>query len=97
MASMVPDSYQNDQYQFRVTRFFKQAKVGTFLYQSNIHKEKGFSAPVLVQFIFSLVLQGKNLYRTLEADRLPDAPGGGVSPPTRSAAERDTNVVQLVG
>ncbi|QQK76108.1 transposase [Salicibibacter cibarius] len=74
MVSMIPNSDQGNQQQSRVTHFFKQAKIGTFLHQSNIHKEKGFSALVLVQFIFSLVLQGKNLYRTLESGRLPDAP-----------------------
>ncbi|SDJ14586.1 hypothetical protein SAMN04488123_1173 [Natribacillus halophilus] len=64
MVSMIPNSDQGNQQQSRVTNFFKQAKIGTFLHQSNIHKEKGFSALVLVQFIFSPVLQGKNLYRT---------------------------------
>lgn len=74
MASILPDSRQNEKLNSRVSRFFKQAKIGTFLHQSNIRKEKGLSALVLVQFIFSLVLQGKNLYRTLESGRLSDAP-----------------------
>ena len=74
MASILPDSRQNEKLNSRVIRFFKQAKIGTFLHQSNIHKEKGFSALFLVKFIFSLVLQGKNLYRTLESGRLSDAP-----------------------
>jgi len=74
VASILPDSNQNEKQHSRVTRFFKQAKIGTFLHQSNIHKEKGVSALALVQFIFSLVLQGKNLYRTLESGRLSDAP-----------------------
>ncbi|WP_193550811.1 hypothetical protein [Salicibibacter kimchii] len=71
---MLPESYQNDQQQSRVTRFFKQAKIGTYLHQSNIHKEKGFSALVLVQFIFPLILQGKNLYRTLDSGRMMNNP-----------------------
>ncbi|HLR43486.1 MAG TPA: transposase [Pseudogracilibacillus sp.] len=74
MASMIPNSDQSNQQKSRVAHFFKQAKIGTFLHQSNIHKEKGYSALVLVQFIFSLVLQEKNLYRALESGRFPDAP-----------------------
>lgn len=74
MSPILPDSIQNDQLKSRVILFFKQAKVGAFLHQSNIRKEKGLSALVLIQFIFSLVLQGKNLYRTLESGRFPDAP-----------------------
>lgn len=74
MASIVPNSNQNEKLKSRVTHFFKQAKVGTFLHQSNIRKEQGTAALTIVQFIFSLVLQGKNLYRTLESGRFPDAP-----------------------
>ncbi|WP_010530580.1 IS4 family transposase [Lentibacillus jeotgali] len=68
MATL-PNSDQNEKLNSRVTRFFKQAKIGTFLHRANIHKEKGVSALLIVQFIFSLVLQGKNLYRTLESGR----------------------------
>lgn len=74
MSSILPDSIQHEQLKSRVSLFFKQAKIGTFLHQSNIRKEKGISALILVQFIFSLVLQGKNLYRTLESGRFPEAP-----------------------
>ncbi|MBE1557175.1 transposase, partial [Sporosarcina limicola] len=74
MSPILPDSIQHDQLKSRVSLFFKQAKIGTFLHQSNIRKEKGLSALILIQFIFSLVLQGKNLYRTLESGRFPDAP-----------------------
>nr|WP_245799221.1 transposase [Virgibacillus siamensis] len=73
MASL-PNSNQNEKLNSRVVHFFKQAKIGTFLHQSNIHKEKGIAARDIVQFIFSLVLQGKNLYRTLESGRNPHAP-----------------------
>ncbi|MBE1554515.1 transposase [Sporosarcina limicola] len=74
MSPILPDSIQHDQLKSRVSLFFKQAKIGTFLHQSTIRKEKGLSALILIQFIFSLVLQGKNLYRTLESGRFPDAP-----------------------
>lgn len=58
-----------------MVHFFKQAKIGTFLHEAHIHKEKGIPALVLMQFIFSLVLGGKNLWRTLDSGRFPDAPG----------------------
>jgi len=72
--AILPNSTSKEKLNSRVTHFFKQAKIGTFLNQSNIHKEKGIAARAIIQFIFSLVLEGKNLYRTLESGRNPHAP-----------------------
>lgn len=69
MSLILPDSFQNDLLKSRVTLYFKQAKIRSFLHQSNIRKVITCPYP-----IFSLVLQGKNLYRTLESGRFPDAP-----------------------
>jgi hypothetical protein len=74
VATILSDSHENEKLNSRVTRFFKQAKIGTFLHQSNIHKEKGVSALLLVRFIFSLVLGGKNLYQTLKSGRTANSP-----------------------
>ncbi|MBE1554162.1 hypothetical protein [Sporosarcina limicola] len=56
MSPILPDSIQHDQLKSRVSLFFKQAKIGAFLHQSTIRKEKGLSALILIQFIFSLVI-----------------------------------------
>jgi len=56
-----------------MSRFFKEHKLGTFLNKANIRKEDGVSLLFLFQFIFSLVMYGKNLYRALESGRFQDA------------------------
>lgn len=55
----------------RMLQFFTQAKIGTFLNQSNVRKEKGFSPRLILQFIFALVLHGKSLSRALGSDCVP--------------------------
>lgn len=70
MASILPKSNENKQTDSHVIRFFKESKISSFLRQSNIHKESGVSPLILFQFLFSLVLSGKNLYRTLNSGKL---------------------------
>lgn len=53
-------------------QFFTQAKIGTFLHQANIRKEKGFSSRLIMQFIFALVLHGMSFSRALQSDRVPN-------------------------
>ncbi|NLB55377.1 MAG: transposase [Lentisphaerae bacterium] len=74
MAIILPNKDNNEQAQSYSDRFIKQAKIGTFLHQANIRKESGQSPLFLFGFIFSLVFQGKNLYRTLESKRIDNAP-----------------------
>ena len=74
MALILPKNDNDEQAKSYADRFMKQTKVGTFLHQANIRKESGLSALFLFQFIFSLVFQGKNLYRTLESGRVDNAP-----------------------
>ncbi|MDC3415142.1 transposase [Terrihalobacillus insolitus] len=74
MATILPDSESKNEAHSYISHFFKENKLGTLLNQSNIRKEDGFSPMFLLQFIFSLVLHGKNLYRILDSDRIQDAP-----------------------
>ncbi|WP_239984924.1 hypothetical protein [Sporolactobacillus pectinivorans] len=52
MASILPDLQEKKQLHSRVSRFFRQAKIGSFLNQSHILKVKGFSPFFLIQFFF---------------------------------------------
>ena len=70
MASILPKSNENKQTDSHVIRFFKESNISSFLRQSNIRKETGVSPLILFQFLFSLVLSGKNLYRTLNSGKL---------------------------
>lgn len=74
MASILPNSRQKNETDSYISRFFKENKLGTLLNKANIRKEDGISPLFLFQFIFSLVLHGKNLYRTLDSGRIQDAP-----------------------
>lgn len=74
MATILPENQINQELNSSVHQFFCEQKLGTLLNQSNIRKEAGIPPVLLVQFIFSLVLQKKNLYRTLESGREPEAP-----------------------
>lgn len=71
MSTILPNSTENEKSNSRMLQFFTQAKIGTFLHQANIRKEKGFSPRLIVQFIFALVLHGMNFSRALESDRVP--------------------------
>ena len=72
MATILPENQINQELNSSVHQFFREQKLGTLLNQSNIRKEAGISPVLLVQFIFSLVLQKKNLYRTLESGQEPE-------------------------
>lgn len=74
MAIILPNSETKDEANSYISRFFKENKLGTLLNQANIRKEDGFTPVFLLQFIFSLVLHGKNLYRILDSGRFQDAP-----------------------
>lgn len=74
MATILPKNHTNLELNSSVIHFFQEHKLGTLLNQSNIRKDAGISPLFLFQFIFSLVLQGKNLYRTLDSGREPQAP-----------------------
>ncbi|TFJ91411.1 hypothetical protein E4U82_17805 [Lentibacillus salicampi] len=74
MATILPNSEPKNEAHSYISRFFKENKLGTLLNQANIRKEDGFSPMFLLQFIFSLILHGKNLYRILDSDRIEDAP-----------------------
>jgi len=74
VAIILPNSEWNKKSESHMNRFFKQAKIGTFLNQANIRKECGISPLILLQFIFALAFQGKNLFRTLQSGRIQEAP-----------------------
>lgn len=74
MTNILPNSQPKNEADSYISRFFKEHKLGTLLNKANIRKEDGISPLFLFQFIFSLVLHGKNLYRALESGRIQDAP-----------------------
>lgn len=74
MATILPNSEPKNETHSYISRFFKENILGTLLNQANIRKEDGFSPMFLLQFIFSLVLHGKNLYRILDSNRIEAAP-----------------------
>lgn len=74
MKTILPENEAKNETQSYISRFFKDNKLGTLLNRANVKKEDGFSPLFLLQFIFSFVLHGKNLYRILESDRIKDAP-----------------------
>ena len=67
MATILPENQINQELNSSVHQFFRNQKLGTLLNQSNIRKEAGISPVMLVQFIFSLVLQKKNLLKSIIA------------------------------
>lgn len=71
MSTILPNSNENEKSNSRMLQFFTQAKIGTFLNQANVRREKGFSPSHVLQFIFALVLHGKSFSRALESDRVP--------------------------
>lgn len=74
MATILPNSQSKNETDSYISRFFKDNKIGTLLNKANVRKEEGISPLLLIQFIFSLVLHGKNLYRILDSGRIQDAP-----------------------
>ncbi len=74
MATILPNSKPKNETASYISRFFKDNKLGTLLNKANVRKEEGISPLVLIQFIFSLVLHGKNLYRILDSGRIQGAP-----------------------
>lgn len=74
MATILPNSEPKNEANSYISRFFKENKLGSLLNKANIQKEDGVSPLFLFQFIFSLVLHGKNLYRILDSGRIQDAP-----------------------
>ncbi|WP_130859979.1 IS4 family transposase [Gracilibacillus phocaeensis] len=70
MSTILPNSNENEKSNSRMLQFFTQAKIGTFLNQAHVHKEKGFSPRLIMQFIFALVLHGMSFSRALESERV---------------------------
>ncbi|OAT83667.1 IS4 family transposase [Desulfotomaculum copahuensis] len=71
MSSILPEKYGVEN---QVDNFLKCHKIGRLLRQANFNKEKGFSCLFLFRFIFSLVFTGKNLYQTLQTERMEEHP-----------------------
>lgn len=75
MQSILPDQYAVEkQFNSRVDNFLSKYEIGKILRCSNFQKEKGFSCLDIFKFIFLLVFNGKNLYRTLQSEAEPGRP-----------------------
>ena len=69
MKPILPDQYAVEkQFNSRVNNFFTKYEIGKKLRCSNFIKTKGFSCLDLFKFIFLLVFNGRNLYRTLQSE-----------------------------
>jgi hypothetical protein len=53
----------------QIHQFFQNQKIGSLLKRSNINKEKGISPVSIFQVLFTMAFTGKNLFRTMVADR----------------------------
>ena len=66
MNSIITDNLADDQMlNSRIDRFFNQISISKVLLRSNFYKESGFHCSVVLKELFSLIFNGKNLYRTL--------------------------------
>lgn len=75
MKSILPEQYAIEkQFNSRVDNFLSKYEIGKTLRNTNFQKEKGFSCLLLFKFIFVLVFNGKNLYRTLQSEAEPGRP-----------------------
>jgi len=75
MKTILPDQYAVEkQFTSRVDNFLLRHEIGKTLRRSNFQKEKGFSCLELFKFVFLLVFNGKNLYRTLQSEDSPENP-----------------------
>jgi hypothetical protein len=70
MSNIISVCEDNEQaFQSRIDRFFHHLKLSNVLQKCNFYKESGFSCVNVLKELFALVFRGKNLYRTLTAQR----------------------------
>ncbi|CCP25689.1 conserved protein of unknown function [Tepidanaerobacter acetatoxydans Re1] len=70
----ISDLQNNDQMlDSRIDYFFKKLNISKMLLKSNFYKESGVCCVTILKALFSLVFNGKNLYRTLvlQSEDLP--------------------------
>lgn len=66
MNSIITDNLAAEQMlNSRIDRFFNQINISKVLLSSNFYKESGFQCSIVLKELFSLIFNGKNLYRTL--------------------------------
>lgn len=70
MNTIISNNDTEIQFKSTVDIFFKKNKINSLLKQSNFCKEKGFSCSAIFKFIFLLVFTGKNLFRTLDSEKI---------------------------
>jgi len=66
MKKIIPDIVSCEN---QIQQFFHNQRIGNLLKQSNSNKEKGISPVAVFRVLLSLVFTGKNLFRTMEADK----------------------------
>jgi hypothetical protein len=66
MKQIIPDIVSCEN---QIHQFFHNQRIGSLLKQSNSNKEKGISPVAVFRLLLSLVFTGKNLFRTMEADK----------------------------
>jgi hypothetical protein len=69
LKTIIPQiSFEEKQTESSIKHFLKEFHVGNILMQSNFYKMKGFSCVAVFQFIFILIFNGKNLFRTIDSN-----------------------------
>lgn len=71
MTSISDLQNNNQMLDSRIDYFFKRLNLSKMLLKSNFYKESGVQCVIILKTLFSLVFQGKNLYRTLALQELP--------------------------
>ena len=66
MQQIIPDIISCEN---QIHQFFHNQRIGSLLKQSNSNKEKGIAPVAVFRLLLSLVFTGKNLFRTMEADK----------------------------
>lgn len=66
MTNIISDNDNKEQMlESRIDNFFRQFQISKLLLKCNFYKQSGINCVVILKELFSLVFQGKNLYRTL--------------------------------
>lgn len=65
MSRIVSD---NVNCEHQIHQFFQNQKIGSLLKRSNVNKEKGISPVAVFRVLFTMVFNGKNLFRTMTED-----------------------------
>lgn len=56
----------------RIQKFFTRYQISSILKQSNAYKKQGFAVVQIVQYLFTLVFQGRSMFLDMQTEKSPD-------------------------